>query len=67
MRRAGFAFLAIVVLFVAAVAIAITIAASTSNNVVHFRKVVAHDTNDAVNQLGSTSTPSELASPGTSR
>ncbi len=49
--RRFFAFLAIVILFVAAVAIAITIAASTSNNVVHFRKVVAHDTNDAVKQL----------------
>ena len=49
--RRFFAFLAIVILFVAAVAVAITIAASTSNNVVHFRKVVAHDTNDAVNQL----------------
>jgi hypothetical protein len=41
----------VVVLFVAAVAVAITIAASASNNVVHFRKVVAHDTGDAVNQL----------------
>ena len=49
--RRFFAFLAIVMLFVAAVAVAVTIAASTSNNVVHFRKVVAHDTNDAVNQL----------------
>jgi eukaryotic-like serine/threonine-protein kinase len=49
--RRFFAFLAIVGLFVAAVAVAITIAASTSNNVVHFRKVVAHDTNSAVNQL----------------
>ena len=49
--RRFFAFLAVVVLFVAAVAVAITIAASASNNVVHFRKVVAHDTGDAVNQL----------------
>ena len=49
--RRFFAFLAVVVLFVAAVAVAVTIAASTSNNVVHFRKVVAHDTNDAVKQL----------------
>jgi len=39
------------VLFVAAVAVAITLAASTSNNVVHFKKVVAHDTSDAVKQL----------------
>jgi eukaryotic-like serine/threonine-protein kinase len=45
------AFLLVVVLFVAAVAAAITIAASTSNSAVHFRRVVAHDTNDAVNQL----------------
>ncbi len=49
--RRFFTFLAVVVLFVAAVAVAITIAASTSNNVVHFRKVVAHDTSDAVKQL----------------
>jgi len=49
--RRFFALLAVVVLFVAAVAVAITIAASTSNNVVHFRRVVAHDTSDAVNQL----------------
>ncbi len=49
--RRFFAFLAVVVLFVAAVAVAVTIAASTSSNVVHYRKVVAHDTNDAVKQL----------------
>jgi serine/threonine protein kinase len=49
--RRFFAFLAIVVLFVAAVAVAVTIAASTSKNVVHYRKVVAHDTSDAVKQL----------------
>jgi serine/threonine-protein kinase len=52
--RAGrrfLAFLAVVVLFVAAVAVAITISASTSNNVVHFRKVVAHDTNSAVKKF----------------
>jgi serine/threonine protein kinase len=49
--RRFFALLAIVVLFVAAVAVAVTIAASTSNNVVHYRKVVAHDTSDAVKQL----------------
>jgi eukaryotic-like serine/threonine-protein kinase len=45
------AFLAVVVLFVAAVAVAVTIAASTSSTVVHDRKVVAHDTSDAVKQL----------------
>ena len=49
--RRFFVFLAVVVLFVAAVAVAVTIAASTSSNVVHYRKVVAHDTNDAVKQL----------------
>jgi serine/threonine-protein kinase len=49
--RRFFTFLAVIVVFVAAVAVAITIAASTSNNVVHFRKVVAHDTSDAVSQL----------------
>ena len=38
-------------LFVAAVAVAVTIATSTSNNVVHFRKVVAHDTSSAVKQF----------------
>jgi eukaryotic-like serine/threonine-protein kinase len=51
--RRLFALLAVVILFVAAVAVAITIAASTSNNVVHFRKVVAHDTSDAVKQVQS--------------
>jgi serine/threonine-protein kinase len=49
--RRFFAFLAIVLLFVAAVAAAVTISASTSNNVVHFRRVVARDTNDAVQQF----------------
>jgi serine/threonine-protein kinase len=49
--RRFFAFLAVVLLFVAAVAVALTIAASTSSNAVHFRRVVAHDTNDAVQQF----------------
>jgi eukaryotic-like serine/threonine-protein kinase len=52
--RAGrrfLAFLAVIILFVAAVAVAVTISASTSNNVVHFRKVIARDTNDAVKQF----------------
>ncbi len=40
-----------VLLFVAAVAVAVTISASTSNNVVHFRKVVAHDTSGAVKKF----------------
>jgi hypothetical protein len=33
------------------VAVAVTIAASTSSNVVHFRRVVAHDTSNAVQQF----------------
>ncbi len=49
--RRFFAFLAVVVLFVAAVAVAITIAASTSSKAVHFRRVVAHDTNSAVKKF----------------
>ena len=34
-----------------AVAAAVTISASTSSSVVHFRKVVAHDTGNAVQQF----------------
>jgi eukaryotic-like serine/threonine-protein kinase len=49
--RRFFAFLAVVILFVAAVAVAVTISASTSSNVVHFRRVIARDTNDAVQQF----------------
>ena len=49
--RRFLAFLAVVLLFVAAVAVAVTISASTSNNVVHFRKVVAHDTSSAVKKF----------------
>jgi serine/threonine protein kinase len=49
--RRFFAFLAVVLLFVAAVAVAVTIAASTSSNVVHFRKVVAHDTSSAIQKF----------------
>jgi eukaryotic-like serine/threonine-protein kinase len=49
--RRFLAFLAVVILFVAAVAVAVTISASTSNNVVHFRKVIARDTNGAVQQF----------------
>jgi hypothetical protein len=49
--RRFFAFLAVVLLFVAAVAVAVTIAASTSNQAVHFRRVVAHDTNNAIQQF----------------
>jgi eukaryotic-like serine/threonine-protein kinase len=52
--RAGrrfLAFLAVVLLFVAAVAVAVTISASTSSNVVHYRKVIAHDTSSAVKKF----------------
>jgi hypothetical protein len=45
------AFLAVVVLFVAAVAVAVAISASTSSSAVQFRRVVARDTNDAVQQF----------------
>jgi len=51
--RRFFAFLALVVLFVAAVAVAITLAANSSNSAVHYQKVVAHDATDAVKQLQS--------------
>ena len=40
-----------IILFVVAAAVAITIAASTSKSVVHFRQVVAHDAQSAVNQV----------------
>jgi len=49
--RRFLAFLAVVLLFVAAVAAAVTISASTSSNVVHFRKVIAHDTSSAIKQF----------------
>jgi eukaryotic-like serine/threonine-protein kinase len=49
--RRFFAFLAVVLLFVAAVAVAVTIAASTSSKAVHFRRVVAHDTHSAIQQF----------------
>jgi len=41
----------VVVLFVAAVAAAVAISASTSSNVVHYRKVIAHDTSSAVKKF----------------
>ena len=52
-RGAGrfFAFLAVVLLFVGAVAVAVTIAASASNKTVHYRKVVAHDAHSAIQQF----------------
>jgi eukaryotic-like serine/threonine-protein kinase len=44
-------FLLVAVLFVAVVAVALTLAASTSNNVVHFKTVVAHDAQNAIKQV----------------
>jgi serine/threonine-protein kinase len=44
---------AIVIAFVAAVAAAVAISASTSSNIVHFRRVIAHDTQSAVDQVKS--------------
>jgi serine/threonine-protein kinase len=44
-------FLLIAVLFVAVVAVALTLAASTSSNVVHFKTVVAHDAQSAIKQV----------------
>jgi eukaryotic-like serine/threonine-protein kinase len=49
--RRFFAFLAVVLLFVGAVAVAITIAASASNKTVHYRRVVAHDAHSAIQQF----------------
>ena len=49
--RRFFTFLAVVLLFVAAVAVAVTIAASASNKTVHYRKVVAHDAHSAIQQF----------------
>ena len=45
------ALLLVVVVFVAVVAVAIDLAASTSNSVVHFRRVVAHDAGSAIQQV----------------
>jgi serine/threonine-protein kinase len=44
-------FMTVILAFVAAVAIAIIIAASTSSNAVHLRNVVAHDAHSAIDQL----------------
>jgi serine/threonine-protein kinase len=46
-------FVGVVLLFVAAVAVAVTIAANASNNVVHYQRVIAHDTNSAVQKFQS--------------
>ena len=56
-RRRGtrrfMAFLALLLVFAAAVVVAVVIASSTSNSVVHFRTVVGHDTQSAINSLRS--------------
>ena len=49
--RRFLALVALALVFTAAVAVAVTIATSTSNQVVQFRRVVAHDTQNAVNQV----------------
>jgi predicted outer membrane protein len=41
----------VIALFVGVVAAAIAISAGTSRSVVHFRKVVAHDAQSAINQV----------------
>ncbi len=46
-------FLMLLLVFAAAVVVAVVIATSTSNNVVHFRTVVGHDTQSAINSLRS--------------
>lgn len=45
--------LTLLLVFAAAVVVAVVIASSTSNNVVHFRTVVGHDTQSAINSLRS--------------
>ncbi len=49
--RRFLALVALAVVFAAAVAVAVTIATSTSKQVVHFRTVVAHDTQSAIKQI----------------
>jgi hypothetical protein len=49
--RRTFALLSMAVIFGAAVAAAVILATSTSNQVVHFRNVVAHDAQSAINQI----------------
>ncbi len=49
--RRFMAFLGLVLVFTAAVVIAVVIATSTSNTVVHYRTVVGHDAQSAINSL----------------
>jgi serine/threonine protein kinase len=54
-RRSGarrlFGFLALAILFTAAVAIAVVLATSATNTVVHYERVVGHDANHAITNL----------------
>ena len=43
--------LIVLLLFTAAVVVAVAVATSTSNSVVHFRTVVGHDAQSAINQF----------------
>ncbi len=52
-RRRFMAFIALTIVFTAAVAAAVVIASSTSNSVVHFRRVVGHDAQQAINSVRS--------------
>ena len=59
-------FLVVVLLFTAAVVVAVAIATSTSNTVVHARRIVGKDAQDAIEQVGaawSISTRSNRAGP----
>jgi hypothetical protein len=49
--RRMMAVLALVAVLALIVIAAVTISNSTSNTVVHYRKVIAHDTQSAINQL----------------
>jgi serine/threonine protein kinase len=49
--RRLFTFLALAIVFTAAVAIAIVLATDTSNTVIHYRRVVGHDTQSVINNL----------------
>jgi hypothetical protein len=49
--RRFLAFLALAIVFTIAVAVAVVIATNTSNTVVHFRQVVGHDAQSAINSV----------------
>ena len=50
-RGACSIFLILACLFIAAVVVAVAIATSTSNNVVHLRTVVGHDAQNVIDQV----------------